>query len=82
MNEQFTGYFRRLRDLLRAGITNQGHDARNLPQTMSRQRLRRDLFIRRNRELTAQYGYNMPRKVRRRIALDSAHKAKVSVAHA
>jgi len=40
-------------------------------ESMSRQRLRRKSFEMRNAELMEKYGYNLPRRVRRRIAWDS-----------
>lgn len=64
-------YFVRLKALWKAGITNQGHVVATLPRGSSRQQNRRQSFIRRNKELIAQFGYNMPRTVRRRIAWDS-----------
>jgi len=62
----------KLRTLLQLGFTNQGHRVNMLSHTASRQRSRRAAFVRRNRELLETYGYNMPRRVRRRIAWDAA----------
>lgn len=64
-------YFARLKALWKAGLTNQGHVVATLPRGSSRQQSRRQSFIRRNKELVAQFGYNTPCKVRRRIAWDS-----------
>lgn len=62
----------RLGALLRLGFTNQGVNFRTLKDSPSRQRTRRAAFVRRNRELIETYGYNLPRRIRRRIAWDSA----------
>jgi hypothetical protein len=62
---------RRLFNLWRAGNSNQGINVRQPTNTSSRQMLRRTGFVTRCRELTAEFGFNMSRKVRRRIAWDS-----------
>jgi len=62
----------KFRTLLQLGFTNQGTHIRTLKDSPSRQRSRRAAFVRRNRELIETYGYNLPRRVRRRIAWDGA----------
>jgi hypothetical protein len=61
-------YFHRLAQLFRTGITNQGTSINSLRDSNSRPRRRRANLLRRNQELVAQFGYNMPRKIRRSIA--------------
>lgn len=66
----------KLRTLLQLGFTNQGTRVNTLKDSPSRQRARRAAFERRNRELLETYGYNLPRRVRRRIAWDAASNAR------
>lgn len=61
----------RLHDNWRAGITNQGIQVSSFQYTMSRQRQRREGFARRVKQLNSEFGFNLPRKQRRRIAWDS-----------
>lgn len=50
-------------------------------ETVSRQRRRRRGFLARVDELNLKHGFNLPRKVRRRIAWDSWRDGMILVAH-
>ena len=64
-------WFRNLLNKWREGITNQGILVSEFKHTMTRQRQRREGFRRRDQELVKEFGYNLPRTVRRRIAWGS-----------
>lgn len=66
-----SNWLTRLYNNWREGISNQGIRVSEFKHTMSRQRQRREGFERRVKQLNSEFGFNLSRKTRRRIAWDS-----------